>query len=177
VRRLALTAALLTAVAAASGASPASAQEGPAGAVQGHFVASPDAELGGALTADLWYPVDLFRFGGFVGVGAVPSDVDTRNRVFMPLGVSVAFEALGEGAGVSIRARGGLWGGATQEVKLTAGGFVGGGAYLLFDLGAGTALSVGLDVWGLFGDGETVLFAPSLGLSWNPSSPAEDDGE
>lgn len=174
-RRLLLSTALLT-LAAGAAVPRAEAQDGPAGALQAHFLASPESDFGGALTADLWYPVDLFRFGGFVGVGAVPSAVDARNRVFMPLGVSIGFEALGEGAGVSLRARGGLWGGATQDVKLTAGGFVGGGAHLLFDLGGGAALSVGLDVWGLFGAGETVLFAPAVGLSWNPAAPVEDGG-
>lgn len=174
--RRALTA-TLTVLALLGVTAHASAQDVPAGAVQAHFVASPDTELGGAFTADLWYPIESFRLGGFVGVGAVPSEVDERNRVFMPLGASVAFEAIGDGAGVSLRARGGLWGGATQAVKLTAGGFVGGGAYLLFHLGGGTTLSVGLDVWGLFGAGETALFAPSLGFTWDPTWADGDDGD
>ena len=84
------------------------------------------------------------------------------------LGASIAFEALGDVVGVSIRARGGLWGGATQEVKLTAGGFLGGAAYMLFHLGGGVAIDVGLEVWGIFGDGETALFSPSAGLTWSP---------
>lgn len=54
-------------------AAPASAQDLVSGAVQGHFVASIDEELGGAISSDLWYGVDVFRFGGFIGVGAIPT--------------------------------------------------------------------------------------------------------
>lgn len=147
---------------------PALPVEGLAGAVQGHLLASPAPDFGGALGADLWYANGIFRVGGFLGVGAVPSVEDVQNRVFMPLGVSAGIEVLGDVIGFSVRARGGLWGGATQAVKITAGGFVGGGAYLLFALGGGVGLGVGLDVWALFGDGETVLFAPGLGLTWTP---------
>lgn len=162
-RGLALTAALLCAA-----PSLAEAQDAPAGAVSGHLLASTAPDFGGALGADLWVPLGMFRVGGFFGVGAVPSEDDTQSRVFMPLAASVGLEVLGEVVGFSLRARGGLWGGATQEVKLTAGGFIAGGAYLLFNLGAGAALAVGMDVWGLFGDGETALFAPGLGLTWTP---------
>jgi len=147
-----------------------SAQEGPAGAVTGHVLTSVAPDVGGAIGADLWLPLDIFRIGGFFGVGALPSGEDVQNRVFMPLAASVGLEVLGDFVGVSLRARGGLWGGATQEVKLTAGGFVGGGAYLLFNLGRGASLSVGMDVWGLFGDGETALFAPGVGLTWAPTT-------
>ena len=156
---------------------PAKAQDRPAGSVQAHFLASPEEDFGAAVSADLWFPIDDLRLGGFFGVGAVPSAVDARNRVFMPLGVSVAFEPVSEDVGVSLRVRGGLWGGATQDAKLTVGGFVGGAAYLLFPLGGGTTLGVGIDVWGLFGDGDTVLFAPGLALTWNPVwEPAVDEG-
>lgn len=159
-------------------ASPAAAQEdapdggapprveGLAGTVHGWLLASPAPDVGGALGADVGYANDIFRVGAFFGVGAVPSGDDARNRIFMPLALGAGIEAFGETVGFALRLRGGLWGGATQAVKITAGGFVGGGAYLLFALGPGVALDVGLDVWGLFGDGETVLFAPGLGLSW-----------
>ncbi len=153
---------------ALSVAAPAAAQDAFAGGVQGHFLASPQGDLGAGLSADLWYALEMFRFGGFFGVAAVPAEEDLRNRIFMPLGASIGFEAVGDVVGVSIRARGGLWGGATQEVKLTAGGFVGGAAYLLFALGGGVAVNVGLEVWGVFGDGETALFSPSAGLTWSP---------
>lgn len=147
-------------------AAPAAAQEGLAGGVQGHFLASPQGDLGAGVSADLWFPFEMLRFGGFFGVAAVPAEEDVRNRIFMPIGASVALELLGDVVGVSIRARGGVWGGATQEVKLTAGGFVAGAAYLLFALGGGVAIDVGLEVWGILGDGETALFSPSAGLTW-----------
>jgi hypothetical protein len=169
VRRTALVLVLATALTAV--ASRASAQEGPAGAVTASFLASPQEDFGASLLADLWFPIDVFRIGGFFGVGALPSGDDERNRVFMPLGVSAGLEILGERVGVSLRARGGIWGGATQEVKLTVGGFVGGGAYLLVGLGGGVAVSVGMDVWGLIGPGEAAVFAPGLGLTWTPMAP------
>lgn len=162
-KRAALTLFLVAAI-----PSSAMAQDGVAGSARGHFLASPDEEFGAGVSADLWFPVDMFRFGGFLGVAALPSEVDARNRIFMPLGASVAFELLGDTVGVSVRARGGIWGGATQEAKLTVGGFIAGGAYLLIALGEGVALDVGFDVWGIFGEADTAIFAPSLGLSWAP---------
>ncbi|MFK7985400.1 MAG: hypothetical protein AB8I08_05170 [Sandaracinaceae bacterium] len=159
----------------------AEAQDEPAGALGLHFLASPPldsdgdpdtapiVDIGGLLNADLWFPIDWFRVGGFIGVGTIPSEEDTRNRLYMPFGASVAVEVIGDDVGFSIRARGGLWAGATQEVKLTVGGLVGGGAHLLVHLGAGTALNVGLDVYGILGAGETFVFAPGVGLSWNPA--------
>ncbi len=170
--RLLAAALAAVAVSVALGASPARAQlDQPAGAAHAHFVASPQGDIGGGLSADIAYAMDIFRLGGFFGVVAVPSDEDTRNRIFMPLAASLGIELLGDVVGFSLRARGGLWGGATQEVKLTAGGFVGGGAYLLIALGPGVGISLGLDVWGLFGDGETALIAPGAGLSWSPAPP------
>lgn len=158
------------------GSATASAQEGLAGSAQGHFLMSAQEDPGAAVSFDITYAFDAFRLGGFFGVGAVFADAmtddtaDMRNRVFMPLGLSAGFEILGEVVGVSIRARGGLWGGATQEEKITVGGFVGGAAYLLFALGDGVGLSVGLDVFGILGAGDTALFAPTLGLTWMPPS-------
>jgi hypothetical protein len=166
--RLALAPACLVAAALASAAPSRVAAQDPVGAVQGHFLASTAPDVGGALSADLWFPIGIFRIGGFLGVGAVPSPNDVYNRIFMPVGASVALEIAGDVVGVSLRARGGMWGGATQAVKITAGGFVGGGAWLLFHLSEAVSVSVGMDVWGLFGDGETALFAPGVGLTWTP---------
>jgi hypothetical protein len=146
----------------------AEAQEGPAGAVHAHVLASPRADFGGALSAELTVPLGIFRLGGFLAVAAVPSSEDVYNRIFLPIGPTVGIEVLGDVVGFALRARGGVWAGATQEVKLTAGGFLGGGAYLLFALGGGATLSAGLDVWGVFGDGQSALFAPGIGLTWSP---------
>jgi hypothetical protein len=144
----------------------AAAQGGPAGAVHAHVLASPREDFGGAVSAELTVPLGIFRLGGFLAVAAVPSPEDVYNRIFLPVGPTVGLEVLGQVLGFALRVRGGLWAGATQDVKLTAGGFVGGGAYLLFALGGGATLSAGLDVWGVFGDGETALFAPGIGLTW-----------
>jgi hypothetical protein len=132
------------------------------------LLVSSDGDVGGGVAADVWCAIGIFRIGGFFGVGALPSDDDLRNRVMMPLALSIGLEALGELAGFSVRLRGGLWGGATQEVKLTGGGFVGGGAYFLLRLGTEAGLAVGFDVWGVLGDGQTAVFAPSVGLTWSP---------
>lgn len=168
---LPLVASMTLAAAACGLPSRAAAQDGPAGAVQAMFLASPDGDFGGGAVGDLWVPLDMFRVGGFFGVAAVPSAVDSRNRIFMPLGVSLALQVPADDISVAFCARGGLWGGATQEIKLTVGGFVGGGAYLTANLGGGVAFSVGMEVWGILGDGETLLFAPGLGLTWVPPSP------
>ncbi len=150
---------------------PASAEgpSGPAGLVQGLFLASPAPDFGGAAMLDLWYPIGIFRIGGFFGVGSVPSPTDAYNRTFMPAGLSLALEINSEAVGLSLRARGGVWGGATQAVKITAGGFVGGGAWLLFRLSELVSLDVGVDVWGLLGAGETAIFAPGVGVTWTPN--------
>jgi hypothetical protein len=154
----------------------ASAQLELAGTATAHLLLTTPGEVGGALGVDLTAPVGPLRLGGYFGVGALPSDVDTRNRTFMPLAATIGLE-LGDGPiGVSLRARGGLWGGATQEVKLTFGGYVGGGAYLGVDVGGGARIAIGLDVWGLLGDGGTAVFAPGLGLTWGPS-PMDDPTE
>jgi hypothetical protein len=163
--------ALLGALAVLASTAPADAQGvRPSGSVTAHALASPRPDFGGALTGELSFALDLLRVGGFLGVGALPSGEDVTNRVFMPLGLSIGIDFLEGPVGVSLRARGGLWAGATQDVKLAAGGLIGGSAYLLFALGAGASVSVGLDVWGLLGDGETALFAPGLGLTWTPTS-------
>lgn len=161
---------LIVLLTAAIGGMPslARAQDGPAGALTLNLLTTVAPDVGGAIGADLWLPLDVFRIGGFFGIGALPSEDDVQNRIFMPLALSVGLEVLDEVVGVSLRARGGLWGGATQDAKLAAGGLVGGGAYLLFNLGGGASLSLGMDVWGLFGEGETALFAPGAGLTWTP---------
>lgn len=132
------------------------------------FLASAEGDVGGAVSADVWCAIDAFRFGAFFGVGALPSAADELNRVMMPLAASIGVEVAGELVGFSLRARGGIWGGATQEVKLTAGGFVGGSAYFLVRLGPEAFLSLGLEVWGVLGPGQTVVFAPTVGLTWSP---------
>lgn len=150
--------------------------QAPAGSVHGSFMIGPSpdlahegVDLGAAALMNVWYPIGALRLGAFLGAGAVPSPNDARNRVFMPLGASIALELLDHDFGLSLRAYGGMWGGATQEVKLTAGGLIGGGAYFLYHLGAGVTLDIGADVWGFFGAGSQLIVAPSIGLSFGPA--------
>lgn len=150
-----------------------------AGSLAGHLLIA-DGDTGGGATLDVWAPIDWLRLGGFVGVGVIPADRDARNRVMMPAGVSVAARWDGGGVAFSLRARGGVWGGATQEAKLTLGGFVGGGATLGWQVSPRVALFVGIEVWGVFGAGESWCVPLSVGLEWGPEAPAPstaiDDG-
>ncbi|MDQ3031346.1 MAG: hypothetical protein M3Y87_02945 [Myxococcota bacterium] len=164
--------------------SRAEAQSQPqlAGSLGAHL-AIADGDIGGAILLDVWAAIDWLRIGGFVGAGAIPSDRDAYNRVFMPLGISAAAQiATTDQLALSVSLRAGLWGGATQAEKLTLGAFVGGGAYLGFVLGGGAILNVGADVWGIISSdawhtpsdpddrvsASTWAIAPGVGLSWTP---------
>lgn len=151
---------------------PASAQD-VAGALTGSFVYA-DGDPGASATLDVWVPIDVLRIGGFVGVGTTPAERDARNRVMMPFGASVALFFPGDVV-FSLRARGGLWTGATQEVKLTAGGFVGGGAGLGFQVSPSVTASLVFEAWGIFGAGETWAILPGIALEWG--HPVPDDSE
>jgi hypothetical protein len=153
--------------------SPASAQV--AGAVSASFVYA-DGDAGGAAMIDVWAPIDVVRIGGFFGVGALLADRDERNRVMMPVGASVGL-FFGDDVTFSLRARGGLWGGATQETKLTVGGFFGGGAGIGLRLSPEVSASAVLEVWGILGAGETWAVAPGLSLEWGHPVPAPPDDE
>jgi hypothetical protein len=135
-----------------------------AGAVTGSFVYA-DGDAGGAAMLDVWFAAGVFRIGGCFGVGATPAERDARNRVMMPLGVSMALYFPGD-AVFSLRARGGVWAGATQDVKLTVGGFVGGGAGLGFAISPSVTLSAVFEAWGVLGDGETWAIVPGLAVEW-----------
>ncbi|MGF1467240.1 MAG: hypothetical protein ACFCGT_14030 [Sandaracinaceae bacterium] len=149
---------------------PAGAQD-LAGSAHLHGLVTSDVDVGAAVAIDLHVPVDVLRLGAFVIVGAIPSDNDDRNRVFMPLGLSASLELAGDLAGVSLRARGGMWAGATQSTKITAGGFLGGGVYLLLRMSETVTFNLGLDLWGILGAGEQLVYAPSLGVSWVGGGP------
>ena len=136
-----------------------------AGALTGNVLIS-DGDLGGGAMADVWARLDWLRLGGFLGVSSISSSRDSHNRIAMPIGLSVAFVLDLGLVDIQLRLRGGLWGGATQDVKLTAGGFLGGGPYAMFDLGGGASLGAGVEAWGILGQGETWAVVPSLSLSW-----------
>lgn len=155
--------------------SAASAQEGfqPAGAVTGHFLVAKES-IGGGILADVHIPVSVLRIGVGLGAVAISSDDADRARTFMPVTASFGLVLGGDSFAVNLRARGGLWAGAINS-GLAAGGFVGGGGYLAFGLGAGAYLTAGCDVWGVIGHGSALVIAPGLGLLWTPG--AGDDTE
>ena len=189
---------LLFAVCTASlGAAPAraSAQDliDPSGALTAHFLVA-DGDLGGAVLLDVWAHLDWVRIGGFVGAGAIPAERDDRNRVMMPLGVSFAANLVtGDLVTIQLRARAGMWAGATQSEKLAIGAFLGGGGYVGFSIGSGALLLFGADVWGVISSdawrtrtspddpisASTWVIAPGIGLAWTPgeADPRAPDAE
>lgn len=143
----------------------------------GHFVIAPDrpatmagarddAPFGGAGIVDAFGTLGPLELGGFFGVSATPSVNDVYNRVNMLLGAAATLALELDPVVVYVGARGGLWGGATQDMKLGAGGMVGGSLYLGIDLGADVTLDMGLDVWGLLGEGSELQIAPGLRLTF-----------
>ncbi|WP_236515750.1 hypothetical protein [Sandaracinus amylolyticus] len=154
----------------------------PSGSLGAHLLVADGPDLGGLVMLDVWAAWQWLRIGGFIGAGAIPSERDASNRVMMPLGISAAAEVLTESLALSVRLRAGLWGGATQAEKLTAGPFFGVGFYLGFLLGNGAVLNVGADAWGVIGSeawsdasgpdaavsASTWVIAPGIGLSWTP---------
>jgi hypothetical protein len=150
-------------------AAPVRAQELSGALSAGPIIA--DGDVGGGAWVELWAAFDWFRIGGLTGALTIPSARDSHNRFATPLAVSVAaIVDLGD-VDLDFRLRGGLWGGSTQEVKMTAGGFVGGAAFLDFHLGGGASLGGGLEVWGFLGAGATWAIAPTLTLTFGPPPP------
>lgn len=163
--RLALALAIATIVLAPR--SPAQAQDLAGALSAGPIIA--DGDVGGGMWLELWAGFDWLRIGGMTGVTITPSARDSHNRLATPLAVSVAaIVDLGD-VDFDFRLRGGMWGGSTQEVKMTAGGFVGGALFLDVHLGGGASLGGGLEVWGFLGAGETWAIAPSLTLTFGPA--------
>lgn len=156
----------LAALAVALGCMPArSAQaDDVAGALTGAVVIA-DGDVGGVAMLDVWAPFDVLRIGGFVGVGAIVADRDERNRVMMPVGASIAL-IFGQDVRLTVLGRGGMWGGSTQDTKLTVGGFLSGGLGLGFAISESVSVGAHVDVWGILGAGETWAVAPGLSLTW-----------
>jgi hypothetical protein len=164
--RVSRTAALVASIVCASFASTAEAQE-LSGAINAGVIVA-DGDVGGGGWLDLWAAFDWFRIGGFAGVLTIPSSRDSHDRFASPLGVSLAAVAdLGD-VDLELRVRGGMWGGATQEVKMTAGGFLGAAGFLDFHLGGGASVGVGLEAWGFLGAGATWAIAPTATLTFGP---------
>lgn len=147
-----------------------------AGALTASFISS-DGDPGGIAMLDVWAPIGVLRLGGFVGAGAIFAERDSHNRVMMPVGASVALVFDGDLV-FSLRGRGGVWGGATQDVKLTLGGFLGGGAGMSFHVSPGATVGAVVEVWGILGAGETWAIVPGLTLEWgHPVAAVETDSD
>lgn len=140
-----------------------------AGVVMADFDVGTD--VGAGTWLDLWAAFDWFRIGGFAGAITIPSALDARDRFAAPIGVSMAAVANLGDYDLELRARGGMWGGSTQEVKMTAGGFLGGGAFLAFHLGGGASVGAGVELWAFLGAGQALACAPTLTLTWGPPPP------
>jgi hypothetical protein len=151
----------------------AAAQVRTAGAADATALIADEA-WGGTLSVDLWAvlgepraPVS-FRLGGAFGAGAITGDDDARSRVLMPVGASASLLVFPSRTWFfEVRARGGMWGGATNQ-GLGAGGWVSGGAYVGYAVGANAALGAGVSVWWLLGHGDIRAIAPSITAVWFP---------
>lgn len=162
-------AALLAVVLLVIAPSRASADD-PGGSIAGQLYVS-DGDVGGGAMLDVWGAVGPLRLGGFFGATSIPSARDWHNRTMMPAGVHVSLALDLEAVDLVIVARGGLWGGASQESKLLAGGIVGGGVYADVALEGGIAIGGGAEVFGFFGGGDTWAVVPALRLTWGRPRP------
>jgi hypothetical protein len=150
--------------------SVASAQS-VAGALNAGAIFDGAGDVGAGGWVDVWCAFDWARIGGFAGAATIPSSVDLYDRFAAPVGISLAAIANLGDYDLGLRARGGFWGGSTQQDKMTAGGFIGGAGFLEFHLGGGASLGAGVEIWGFFGSGQTYAVAPTLTLSWGPPPP------
>lgn len=163
--RRAIPVAVALALAAAAPARAAAQDAG--GAVTAHLLFAGE-DWGGGGIADIWMPVGPLWIGGALGAAAITSDADSRSRVLMPFGASVAWPIRSGSFGVELRARGGGWAGATHQ-GLAAGAWLALGLYFEYALGPDVALSAGLDAWMLAGHGDRFPVLPGIGIVWTPA--------
>lgn len=152
-------------VALATRAERASAQSLSAGAVTLVGLIGGDEKGGGAI-ADFYAEFGRARLGAGLGVGVITNPDGERSRVFTPVGLSAAY-LVGDpgGAGLELRGRAGLWGGATDQ-GLRSGAWGSVGLWGRFGLGARAALLVGCDLWLQSASDRVFYVAPGLGFSW-----------
>lgn len=149
----------------------ASAQWEPSGRIAGALQIdlgegeSDERRFGGALTVDLWSALGPARLGFVTGLGALTRGDDDENRIYAPLGLSVGAGTSGHTVDFTVLARGGIWGGATNQ-GLRVGAFLGGGASLDLRIDDVLSVAVALDVWVFFREETRVALSPSIGLQW-----------
>lgn len=172
-RKGALPAALLALVVVVLAPATQVRADDPGGSVAGQLYLS-DGDVGGGAMVDVWGALGPLRLGGFFGVTSIPSARDWHNRTMMPAGVHVSLAIDLEAIDLVIVARGGLWGGASQESKMLVGGIVGGGVYVDVALEGGIAVGGGAEFYGFFGGGDTWSIVPALRLTWGRAQPAPE---
>lgn len=164
---------LATAIASVVGLGARAQAREPGGSIVGSMLVS-EGDVGGGARVELWGALGALRLGGFFGVAALSSELDWRNRTMMPAGALVALAFDVGLVELVVTARGGMWGGASQEDKLRVGGLVGGGAWVDFAMEGGIGLGIGAELLGLFGGGDTWVVEPGLRLTWGrPTSASE----
>lgn len=131
-----------------------------------------DSQLGGVLLFDVWYARGPLRLGGSTGITALFGD-DEETRTLAPLLASIAIESLGPRLGFSMRFRGGLWAGATDD-GLRAGPMLAGGLFLHYLVDPRISIAAGVDTLFLFSHGDTSLFVPSISLVFRPGTSPDD---
>lgn len=135
-------------------------------ALHGVIGAQEGAGAGGMLDL-LWRPESdsvLWGFGGAVGVGALATEDAEVSRVFMPVALSASLTMTGS-VWLTLRVRGGGWGGALNA-GLVAGPFVSGGAAVQIPISDTAALSLGCDGWLVMGHESQTIIAPGIGFEW-----------
>lgn len=137
-----------------------------AGSVRG------DAQLGGAVLLDVWYPRGPLRLGAATGVVVLAGPEDD-GRTFAPLVFSIAIETMGPRIGFSMRFRGGMWAGALDD-GLGIGSLLSGGLFLHYQITDRISLAAGVDTMFMFAHGDTSLFVPSLSLVYRPGTRPDD---
>ena len=118
-----------------------------------------ERQFGGVLSFDVWYPRGPLRLGASTGIVSLFGK-DELTRTFAPLGPTFGF---------SLRFRGGLWAGVTDE-GLRMGTMLTGGLFLHYRIEERISLALGVDTLFTFGHGDISLFAPSLSLVFSPRS-------
>jgi hypothetical protein len=145
---------------------PAPVRRG-AGALTGFALIrnAKDPDFGGAALADLWFTDGALRIGAALGLGFVSGE-GVQDRLFAPMGASLAVGSSPRPVGFALRLRGGGWTGATDG-GFAGGGWLAAGFYIEYAFDPRLAIAAGMDAWFLFGHGDATIFAPGVSLVWS----------
>ncbi len=166
-RQAVLTA--LTLVLLSFGASSASAEWEPEGALRGYLqveTGAPESRVGGGGIVDLWKSYGAFRIGFALGLGAVTSDNDDATSVYAPAAMSLGVGHDFGVVGLSLTARVGAYASATNS-GLGGGGYLSGGAGIDFGIGERLGIEIGAEYWVLYGSETRRFVVPEIALRWS----------